>query len=113
MPSKEYSYKINNAPATTVQPKSLPPREYGFNFLDGEVIPDPPKPTEKPSQYNYKIYENPPPTTVLPKKIKGTFYLFARCHLRFFFKAPHQTTEYLSLMDRFWSNKKNFGDLID
>jgi len=36
-----------------------------------------------------------------------------RCHLKIFFKAPHQTTEYFNLIDRFWSNKNFFGNLID
>ena len=36
-----------------------------------------------------------------------------RCPLRFFFKAPHQTTEYLNLIDRFGGNKKISGDPID
>ena len=39
--------------------------------------------------------------------------IFTRFHLRFFFKAPHQTTEYFNLMDRFWGNTKFFEDLID
>ena len=33
--------------------------------------------------------------------------------LDFFFKAPHQTTEYINPMDRFWGNKNFFGNLID
>ena len=37
--------------------------------------------------------------------------LKGRCHLRFFFKLGHQTTQYLNFMDRFSGNKKVFGEL--
>ena len=43
MPYKEYTYKINDAPATTVQPKSLPAQKYGYDFLEGRLENESPK----------------------------------------------------------------------
>ena len=45
------------------------------------------------------------------KKTKVSFYLkeyVSRYLLRFFYNFPHQTTQYLKLMDRFRGNKKFF-----